>query len=794
MINNTKLHISTANTRTSTDWKQEEIWWSDLIDKFSKPMRTHELFRVYLSMKKAEQDSLKDVGGFVGGRLSGSRRLDRNVLDRCLITLDLDNIHAGGAPEVLGKVHSLRCGFAVYSTRKHEAAKPRLRIIIPLSRPVTAEEYEPIARKLAECIGIRWCDPTTFQASRLMYWPSCSSDSEFVFDCADRPFVDPDGVLGMYNNWHNHLEWPEVPGAPAIPKSLSVKQEDPLTKSGLVGAFCRTYSINEAISKFLPGAYTEESSDRLTYAGGSTSSGAVIYDDKYLYSHHATDPASGKLCNAFDLVRLHLFGDKDDEALPGTPNNRLPSYTLMNDLASKDENVRIRMNKERVESAAADFGQTVNIEDDEWMRLLTFDANGNFKKTTENIMIILRNDISLKDHFIYDEFACRALVRGSVPWDRENMERVLSDIDDAGLRHYLERAYNITGREKVYDALSLHVHANAFNEIKDYLNSLVWDGVPRLNTLLHDYLGAEQSEYTAAVMRKSLAAAVGRIFRPGLKYDYMPILSGAQGVGKSTFLKILGGKWFSDGLTVFEGKEASELIQGKWLIEIGELTGFSKADTNAIKQFLSRTEDTYREAYGRRTNDYPRKCVFFGTSNESEYLRDTTGNRRFWPVDVGEFEPTKSVFEDLSNERDQVWAEAVAVYKCGEPLYMTKELEDYALSAQETKMEQSAKEGIVRDFAEKLVPVDWNGRTKEQRAAYWAFEHKDYKGELVPRDRICAAEVWTECLGGDLKMMRRAETIEINKILERLPRFMKIKTSQRFGCYGVQKGFLKKGD
>jgi len=315
--------------------------------------------------------------------------------------------------------------------------------------------------------------------------------------------------------------------------------------------------------------------------------------------------------------------------------------------------------------------------------------------------------------------------------------------------------------------------------------------VPRLDTVLIDYLGAEDNVYTRTVARKAIVAAVARAMQPGCKYDYMPILAGPQGIGKSTFLRVLGRKWYSDSLTTFEGKEASELIQGIWVIEVAELQGFNKSETNAIKQFLSRTEDIYREPYGRRTTAFPRRCVFWGTTNDAEFLRDATGNRRFWPVDVGLNPPKKSVFEDLEREVDQIYAEAFVYWQQGEPLFLTGEAAEIAKQQQEEHREGNAKEGLIREFVERPVPVGWEKRDIASRRLYWAAEFGKYEGETVPRDRVCAAEIWVECLGGELKHMRRAETMEINSILARLPGWGRKPVAMRCGPYGLQKGFYR---
>jgi len=509
------------------------------VEKLKTPIRGTETLAEYLKLPKAQQDDLKDVGGFVGGALIGGRRKASTVASRDIITLDLDKIPAGGTADVLRRLDGLGCAYVTYSTRKHEEARPRLRVLVPTDRPVSADEYEPIARKLAQLIGIDLADPTTFEAHRLMYWPSCCSDSTYVYQYGDKPFVSADGVLAMYQDWRNVAEWPQVPGEQQKPNKLATKQGDPLDKTGVVGAFCKVYDIYRAMETFLPGIYepVAGSSDRFTYTGGSTVGGAIVYDNgKFLYSHHATDPCSGRLVNAFDLVRLHKFGDRgDDDAKPGTPTNRLPSYTAMCEFAVQDEQVALLLNQERYEKATQEFA--VGAEDDSnWMTKLAISSStGLPAKTINNVLVILENDPLLTGKLAFDEVGNRGMALGALPWDDRTERRVWEDADDAGMMHYLEHVYNIQiADRRMYAAMTLCARKNRFNDVKDYLTSLKWDGVKRLDTLLIDYLGAEDNVYTRAVIRKSLAAAVARAMTPGVNYDYMPIFVGPQGKWNST--------------------------------------------------------------------------------------------------------------------------------------------------------------------------------------------------------------------------------------------------------------------
>ena len=803
-----QITISVGASSKSTRWNPARMSVGDFYGRFSTPVRGTETLTAYLAMKKAQQDALKDVGGFVGGALTGPRRKVVNVAGRDVVTLDFDSIPPYSTDKVIGKAEALGCGYCIYSTRKHREEAPRLRVMFVTDRTMTVDEHEPVARRLAEWIGISWADPTTFEACRLMYWPSCSSDGEYIFKYKDAPFISVDFVLSTYADWHDTTSWPQVPGAVRFQK-LAAKQGDPEAKPGVVGAFCRTYDIFKALDELIPGIYEPVGDDpnRFTYLGGSTTGGAVVYDNgKFLYSYHATDPCSGRLVNSFDLVRWHKFGDLDDEAAPGTPDNRLPSYSAMRAFAVADPAVASRMAQERVDGAVLDFtGVTGSPPVDasegsdrggsdgvEWYTKLRKNTQtGAVLGTIDNVCMILENDPRLKGKFALNKFAGRGEVLAPLPWSLDGKRRLWTDTDTNGLYWYMEKVYNITKRGSIDAALDIHSATHAFNEVQEYLDGLTWDGVPRLDTLFIDYLGAVDNEYNRAVCRKSFTAAVTRVMSPGCKFDQMLILCGPQGIGKSTILDKMSRGWFNDSIRTFEGKEASELLQGVWLVEVAELDAFRRTDVARIKQFLSLRSDRYRAAYGRFVQERPRCCVFFGTCNQSDFLQDTTGNRRFWPVDVGEASHEKRVWTDLTDDViDQVWAEAKFRWQMGENLYLTGEMEETARIYQEEHRETSAREGMIIDFLARKVPSDWQRWTLDRRRVFWSGGVQDSGAPLtlVDRDRISAIEVWCELFNGSPKDADK-DTRFINSVLGRQPGWRR--QTVRVGAdYGPVHGYV----
>ncbi|WP_333638542.1 virulence-associated E family protein [Tissierella praeacuta] len=798
--NSRKIFIATGRSRKETKWKNIEITYESLIDKLQTTTRTRETFNEYKKMSKTQRDEIKDVGGFVGGSLKDGRRKAENIANRSLLTLDMDTVDMS-INDLWDSITMFNdYEILMYSTHSHEPKSPRLRLVIPLDRTVLPDEYQAIGRKIAEEIGIDMFDDTTYEPSRLMYWPSTSSDGEYIFKRQEGHWLSPDLVLAKYLDWRDVSFWPESSRQSVRIHSQIKKQEDPLEKKGIIGAFCRTYSISEVIDKFLNEVYIPTNVEgRYTYSEGSTVGGLVVYEDKFAYSHHGTDPTSGILCNAFDLVRIHKFGIRDEEAKEDTPVNRMPSFTAMSEFASSDDNVKLTLGSERLNEAMDDFDlegiEDVEI-DTEWLKSLDYDNKGNLRNTIDNAVIILENDPRIKEKLIYNEFSNRATVVGKLPWSDE-VNRDWQDDDDSGVRHFLESNYNLTGASKISDAVTIVYQKNKIHPVREYLEKLTWDGIKRVETLLTDYLGAEDNIYTRAVIRTHLTAAVARIFKPGCKYDTMLTLTGPQGIGKSTFIRYLAKDWFNDSLETVKGKDAYEQLQGSWLLEMGELTATRKADIEAVKLFLSKTEDIYRVAYGRRTSRFKRQCIFWGTSNDKEFLRDKTGDRRTWPVDCGVVEIKKSVFKDLKNEVDQIWAEAVEMYKSGHKLHLEGKEAEEAVKQQREHAEDSPKAGLIEEYLNRDYPINWDEMDLYERRSYLEDMDDDFDTKAsthkMKKDKTCVLEIWCELFKGEPKSLTPILSREINDILRTLDGWERSKGALRFGkLYGSQRAFTRK--
>ena len=308
------IKISVCDRRTDRRYKNQEHHWSWIKEHNRRPVRTTETVAEYPKLPKEQRDELKDHGGFVGGWLKGGIRRRGHVLFRTVGCLDADSIPAGVNFPALCREQLSGMDYFLYSTHKHRPDAPRFRLVLLFDREVSGEEYPALMRQVAARIGMDYFDDSTYEPERMMYWASCSSDSEFVFDESLGCPLPADRFLGMYRDWRDVSQWPASSRQGEVMQRRMAAQQDPLNKEGLVGAFCRTYfPIQRAMEEFLPEVYAPtDAQGRWDYIPADSTAGVVVYDDRFVYSHHATDPAGGKLLNAFDLVRIHRFGNDDD--------------------------------------------------------------------------------------------------------------------------------------------------------------------------------------------------------------------------------------------------------------------------------------------------------------------------------------------------------------------------------------------------------------------------------------------------------------------------------------------------
>lgn len=800
-----KFNIATAPTRNTKQWTNKEMTWQEFCHTIEEPIVTSETAAEYKAMTKTEKGQAKDTGGFVGGYLEDGLRKKDKVKNRVLLTLDADRISKGDVFLTSVREQLAGMAWAVYSTHSHTADKPRFRIVIPLSRKVSSDEYEPIGRRIAQRIDIEAMDPTTYEASRFMYWPSHSKDGEYIKEISEGSLLDVDAVLSSYENWRDATTWP-IAKAETVAHQREIKKlGDPREKNGIVGDFCKAYTITEAIAEFLPEVYTPcDVPNRYTYAEGSTTGGVIIYDDDlHAYSHHATDPISGQDVNAFDLVRLNKFIERDDDIKEDTPINKRPSYMAMSEFAQRDAKVA----KVQIAEIAGDFsddlldGEGAGDEAFNWLTQLERGGKDGrtIKATAGNFLLILENDPRLKGMAALDDFSHRVLLKHDLPW-REMRKKdgdVWTDADDAQLRNYISTTYrNLTGKALIDDAFTEVTQKAHFHQVIDWWKTLKWDGKPRVSRILIDYLGAEDCEYTEAVTTLFFKAGVARCFVPGIKFDTCLVLTGPQGIGKSTILNRMGGAWFNDSIISLQGKDVIEQLQGSLVVELAEMQAAKRAENDQMKAFISRQVDKFRLPYGHRTGEFPRQCIFAATTNEDAFLKDRTGARRFLivPCMGGGVKPLK---EFTKAEAAQCWAELLEIWKEDKSMILREELQKQAAEIQEEHSEGSEKFGLVQDYLDTLLPWSWDDWDLNTRRQFLRGDMVEPPVGEVVRDKVCAMEIWCELFENNRAAMKNIDAREINSILLQMPGWIPCKQENnrgklRFKHYGVQRAFVRK--
>ena len=775
------LPIAYGHSSHAKKWSNKTTSFDDLCERLKTTIRTPESVEEYAKMKSKDRELAKDHGGFMCGALTGGRRLIQNVACRSMINLDGDRVTAEFVGDYKKRMKYASC---FYSTHGHVPEAPRVRVLIPLTRDVTAEEYVAVSRYLAEELGIDMFDECSYIPNQMMYWPSTPSNGEYLYLVTDGDWLDPDEILSAHPEWTDPARLPTSSRESEAKGISDTQQAAPLEKDGIVGVFNTAYfPVGLAIDEFLGDVY-ELSADgtRYRFKESSSQPGVEIKEGgKFVYSHHAKDPAYLKLCSAFDIVRIHLFGDEDEKK----------SFRSMADFASKDEKVKMLILEKKQQAAKTDFD--IADEDDSWKKKLEYEPRSMLlKNSLHNITLIMENDPNLKG-IVFNQLADGMEIKGEVPW--KHPARFWRDADDAQLISFVDSHYGSFSERNYRIAVTKVTDDRSYHPIREMFELLpTWDKVRRAETVLIDYLGAEDNRYVRAVTRKSLCAAYMRVYHPGIKFDTMIVLNGAQGIGKSTLISCLGGEWFSDSLALSDmnDKTAAEKLQGYWILEIGELAGMKKADIDKVKAFISRQDDKYRASFGRRVTPHPRQCVFFGTTNsENGYLRDITGNRRFWNVKVtgqGKYKP----WDMAEKVVQQIWAEVAEIAKAGEKLYLDADLEAFAKQEQREAMEQDDREGIVRNYLDMLLPDNWDSMDYYRRREYIRDIDDPTRTEgTVKRQTVSNIEIWSECFGKSKEEMRPSDSYAISAIMVRIEGWEKCGVRQMLPIYGRQRVYTR---
>lgn len=777
------LAIAYGNNRQAKTWVNKTITFDELKERLKVTIRTPESAEEYAKFNKAKRDAVKDNGGFVAGALKGGRRKVDTVELRSMVALDGDRIDKAFLEnyEANAPYTSL-----LYTTHSSTDDDPRVRLVYPLTRDVTPEEFVAVSRYLAQMLGIDYFDECSYLPNQLMYWPSTPSNGSFVFLDVEKEWLDPDEVLAAHPEWTDPTRLPTSSRESRANTTASAKVQDPLDKEGAVGFFNRAFfPIGRAIEKYLSDVYEPtDNENRWHYIQSSSMAGVeIIEGGKFVYSHHAKDPAYLKLCNAFDLVHIHKFGDDDVKK----------SFNAMCELAMQDDEVKRIAMEEKLAQAETDF----NASDGDWMTRLKYQPrSGQLENSVYNLNLILANDPDFRN-FAYNEMANRIQITGPLPWERPEGNMFWRDADTAQLKSIIDIRYLPFSSRNHDVAFTKIADDRHFHPIRDYLDSLPeWDGIERVEDLFIRYLQADDTPYVRAVTRKTFAAAVARVYVPGIKFDCVPVLDGDQGIGKSTIVKdLVTSEYYSEtlSLTDMDDKSGAEKLQGFWAVEIGELAGMKKADIEKIKAFLSTCDDKYRPSYGKVVESHPRQCIIIATVNgERGYLRDITGNRRFWIIKLHQ-KKQKKTWDFTPEYRAQFWAEAKEIWKSGEKLYLEGDLLEAAEEAQQSAMEVDERLGMVEEYLNAMLPDDWAEMDLFQRCNFLQgseFGMPEHKG-VHRRTEVSNAEIWCECYGKSLQELKPTDSYSIAALMAQLPNWERTTSIKRQPIYDRQRLYKK---
>lgn len=766
VTDDTVFDIATAPKRNSKIWERGTVTWGGIKEWMLHPGDT------------------KEAGNYVLGVLAGNRRLKSTIRTRCAVTLDADS-PSDGFEQTLRDL--LDCSYIVHTTFSSTPSKPRFRVIIPLSRTVIPQEYSLIVDHLVKLIGESSFDPGSSQAERYMFKPAAPDPDYFWYEVHEGAALDADEVL---DNWEGDLD--DIPTP-----SVSHRKRDPLSLKGTTGYFNNAYTdLDELVEKFeLPYELVAPGRYRFVGASGAPGMGEIDGSPNLYFSHHSHDPVYGQAVSAFDLVRIHRFGDLDEGAPDNTPINRLPSTEAMSAFAAADPRVTRLADKAREKSTHEDFYSVVGdemaeemsdiantIDPDAWKDKLEREKkSAQPLDTITNMYLIADNDPMFKGYYKND--MSMSMEAEWLPWRSMGKDNQLYDADRDVGRAELERKYGLRYAENRWDQMMSYIGMKrSWNPVREYLEGLRWDNVSRIETCLP---GVRSTAYTRMVARKSLVAAVARILDPGVKWDHMLMIYGKQGLGKSHWMERMGKGW-QENLEKIDSNDTLMTMAKSWIMIADEGHAVRKAEFDQLKEFITKRKDTYREPYARSMVTVPRHNVFWGSTNDRRFLRREEGNRRFLVVEAQD----RWDFDSMTDYYvDQVWAEAVHLYNEGESLLLT---EVEMLTAEEMREEFTQEDpyfGVIQGYLDSPVPSDWDKQSAVQHISYLDDLRSGVSfdtGEETKMTRVCALQVWVEALGNRIGDQNPWEIAKIAKTLREMDGWVQLPGRHTISDYGQQ--------
>ncbi|MGE7366427.1 VapE domain-containing protein [Desemzia incerta] len=685
---------------------------------------------------------------FLSGELLDNTRKDENMINKSLLVLDYDNISIS-VEEFKKAIHDKLSdyNYFLYPTISHTVENPRYRLILEPTRAFVASESKRLISRLTSLIGLP-CDKASETYSQHMGLP-----------------IIVNGSLEQYE------------------KEIVVNQGKPYP----IDALLQVVEIEETNSD--RGTFTElQKLDYIPYRQSFATMQHFIERNKEAlqdsYSSFfisckvqlAKSVTEGeiKLEEAITFIKMLALGNKNWETDNVT--------RLKQELKTK----HFKISSTFMQKFSKEYAKELDIEEtnEQWFIDLRRAKDGTIKNDLTNIAAILLNDSNLKGLLAFDEFSQKVVKKGKTFWKSYNTD--WTDNDVSMLRNYLDNKYEIRiSKDNLHDSTLAVSKNNSFHPVKDFITNTEWDGVERIEQLFIDFLGADDNDYVRAVTKKWITGAVARIYRPGIKFEIVPVITGKQGLGKSTFISKLGNEWYTDGLSgLGNNKDDLQFLLGSWIIELGELSATRRTEVEQTKQFISATKDRYRPSYGRITAEYPRTCVFIGTSNDNTYLKDKTGNRRFFPIPVITERRLKDPFKELEKEVPQIWAEAYEYFYQGEELYLSQELEKIADSYREEAEEVDEVEERIKRYLEIPITQNWyelSLETRQARVREVLEDHIQHYQDtpLQLREKVTASEILTELFGRSNRdeLRGNAEAKKINLVMSKLTDWERKKVS-----------------